>query len=273
MNLAGKHGDPTLAADVIRLLGEEGYTYRECHFAPLIESFASTGDIASTFQVFTAMRKVNVIPNRKTALPIVYQIGSDVNMIRNAAEVLETLAKAEGAAVDVVAFNLIIHAFAFNKQYDEAISVFGRAKEFGVKPNTETLDAALDACIHCKDAELGEMIYKEQRSRGMKFTASTYSKMVTLICTQPDYEGAFKYLEKMKQSNLVPLRGCYFKLVKTLSAANDPRLDLAIEDMKACGYDISPHLEDYMLNEEQLRLQAEIENTDYTTIEDLNSAV
>lgn len=257
LNLAGKHGDPKLASDVIRVLGEEGYTYRECHFSPLIEAFASTGDIESTFQVFAAMRQVGVIPSKKTALPLAYKLGHDKNAIRKARDILEKIAKTEGQEVDITVFNLIIHALAFNNENDEAISMFSRAKEFGVKPNSETLDATLDACIHCKDAELGVTIYQEQRSRGVNFTASTLSKMVTLMCTQTDYEDAFKYLEKMKKSNLVPLRGCYYKLIKTLSAANDPRLDLAIEDMNACGYTISSHMEEYMSNEADKRLLGE----------------
>lgn len=269
LDLAGKHGDPQLAGDVIRVLGEEGYTYRECHFSPLIESFASTGDIASTFQVFTAMRKVGVIPNKKIALPIAHKLGRDKNAVRKARNILEEMAKTEGQEVDISAFNLIVHAFAFNKEYDEAISMYSRTKEFGVQPNTETLDATLDACIHCKDASLGTMIYHEQLSRGIKATATTLSKMVTLMCTQEDYEDAFKYLERMKKLHLIPLRGCYFKLVKTLSAANDPRLEMAIDDMKAYGYNLSNHMEEYMGNEVAKRLNAvdsEEEQPNATTV-------
>ncbi|GAA5794788.1 hypothetical protein HPULCUR_000135 [Helicostylum pulchrum] len=254
LNLAGEYGDPVLASDVIRVLGEEGYQFRECHFSPLIEAFASTGDMTSTFKVFIAMRKVGVIPTKKTAIPIAHKLGSDINAVRKARDSLLEMAKDQ--QVDTIAFNLIIHCFAYNKEYDEAVSIFARAKEFGVKPDSETLDAVLDACIHCKDASLGEMLYREQLSRGIKGTPSTMSKMVTLMCTQEDYEGAFKYLEKMKKLNMIPLRGCYFKLVKVLSAANDPRLPLAIEDMKAYGYDISSHMEDYMEREIEKRLNA-----------------
>lgn len=254
LNLAGKHGDSQLSSDVIRILGEQGYTYRDCHFSPLIEAFASTGDMASTFKVFTAMRKVGVIPNKKTTLPVVLKLGTDVNAIKKSRDILAELAKTDGQEVDISLFNMIIHSFAYNKEYDEAISVFVKAKDFGVKPNSETLDAVLDACIHCRDASLGEMIYEEQISEGVKRTVTNMSKMVTLMCTQKDYEGAFVYLEKMKKLNMIPLRGCYFKLVKVLSAANDPRLQLAIEEMTACGYNLSTHLEEYMENEVEKRL-------------------
>ncbi|KAL0142846.1 hypothetical protein V8B55DRAFT_1350665 [Mucor lusitanicus] len=252
LHLAGKHNDPKLAGDVIRIIGELGYTYRECHFAPLLDAFASTGDIANTFKVFSSMRKIGIIPDKKTALPVAYKIGRDINAIHKAKEALQDMAD-RGEPVDVTAFNLVIHAFAFNRKYDDAISLYGQAKRLGVAPNSETLDATLDACIHCKDAELGVSIYQECVSRGIKASATSLSKMVTLMCTQEDYEDAFTYLERMKKLNMIPLRGCYFKLVKTLSRANDPRLDIALEDMRAYGYDTSTHMHEFMEREEEKR--------------------
>jgi pentatricopeptide repeat protein len=255
LDLAGKHGDPTLAGDVIRFIGQEGYRYRECHFVPLVDAFASTGDMRNTFQVFSAMRKVGVIPNKKTAIPIAYRLGKDKNAVRKAREALREIA-ADGQEVDISAFNLVIHSLAYNKEYDDAITLYAQSKEFNVKPNDETLSAVLDACIHCKDAELGVSIYQELLSKGVKASVSSLSKMVTLMCTQEDYDDAFKYLERMKKLNMVPLRGCYFKLVKTLSRANDARLGLAIDDMRACGYQLSTHMDEFILGEEEKRALA-----------------
>ncbi|KAL9544690.1 hypothetical protein PS6_008641 [Mucor atramentarius] len=252
LHLAGKHNDPRLAGDVIRIIGELGYTYRECHFAPLLDAFASTGDITNTFKVFSSMRKIGIIPDKKTALPVAYKIGRDINAIHKAKEALQDMAD-HGEPVDVTAFNLVIHAFAFNQKYDEAISQYGQAKRLGVTPNSETLDATLDACIHCKDAELGVSIYQECVSQGIKVSATSLSKMVTLMCTQEDYEDAFTYLERMKKLKMIPLRGCYFKLVKTLSRANDPRLEIALEDMRAYGYATSTHMHEFMEREEEKR--------------------
>jgi pentatricopeptide repeat protein len=265
LDLAGKNGDPTMAGDVIRYIGQEGYPYRECHFVPLIDAFASTGDMKNTFQVFSAMRKVGVIPNKKTAIPIAYRLGKDKNAVRKAREALREIAE-NGQEVDISAFNLVIHSLAYNKEYDDAISLYARSKEFNVIPNDETLSAALDACIHCKDAELGVSIYQELLSKGVKASVSSLSKMVTLMCTQEDYDDAFKYLERMKKLNMVPLRGCYFKLVKTLSRANDPRLEMAIDDMKACGYQLSTHMDDFMLIEEEKRARASEEETNILSI-------
>ncbi|CEP15763.1 hypothetical protein [Parasitella parasitica] len=252
LDIAGKHKDPVLAGDVIRTIGDLGFNFRECHFAPLIDAFASTGDIASTFNVFSSMRKAGITPNKKLALPVAYKIGRDVNAIYKAQETLEDMSS-RGEPVDVAVFNLVIHAFAFNRKCDEAISLYGQAKRLGVTPNSETLDATLDACIHCKDTELGASIYQEFVSKGIKPSATSLSKMVTLMCTNEDYEDAFTYLRRMKKLKMTPLRGCYFKLVKTLSRANDPRLATALEDMRAYGYAASTHMNEFMDKENEKR--------------------
>lgn len=250
LNIAGKHSDPKLATEAIKIVGESGYPYREAHFMPLIEAFVSTGDYKNTFQVFSAMRNVGVIPNKKTALPVAYKLGKDKNAIIQAKEALESCKN-----VDVAAFNLVIHSLAYNKENEEAIRLFRNADQLGVTPNSETLDAALDACIHSKDAELGKSIYEQLTDDGIEATVTTLSKMVTLMCTQEDYEDAFVYLEKMKQLDMIPLRGCYFKLVKTLTRARDSRVSMALEDMKVYGYELSRHLTDFMEIGEKIKLK------------------
>ncbi|KAI7906506.1 uncharacterized protein BX663DRAFT_427445 [Cokeromyces recurvatus] len=250
LNLAGENSNPVLATDVIRYIGENGFRYRECHFTSLIEAFASTNDFKSTFKVLTVMRKVGIKPNKRTVKPIAYKVGQDKNSICIAQDALAHIA-AESQEVDVVAFNLIIHALAHNGENDDAFNFYNRAEEFGVTPNDETLDAVLDACIHAKDAELGKLVYRKFISSGRTLaTVSNLSKMVTLMCTQSDYEDAFTYLEKMKKLRMIPLQGCYYKLVKTLANANDPRLSLAISDMTAYGYPISNHLNTFIEREE-----------------------
>ncbi|KAI8365593.1 hypothetical protein BD560DRAFT_401995 [Blakeslea trispora] len=242
LNLASKYGDTKLASHVIRVIGEQGYTYRECHFAPLIETFTATGDISNAFQLFEAMRKVGVIPNKETAMPLAHRLGHDKNAIAKAKEALLA-----SHPIDVVALNLVIHALAYNKENEEALMLYEQSKQLQVTPNSETLDAVLDACIHTKDIERGTRLYNEVLSRGIKPTASSLSKMVTLMCTQEEnYEGAFVYLEKMKKLDIVPFHGCYYKLVKVLSKMQDPRLEMALDDMKAYGYPVSTHLEAYI---------------------------
>ncbi|KAI8372512.1 hypothetical protein EDC96DRAFT_542042 [Choanephora cucurbitarum] len=247
LNLASKHGDTKLATNAMKVIGEQGFVYKECHFAPLVETFAATGEVSNAFQLFTAMRKVGVTPTRQSAMPLVRRLGQDKNAVLRAKQVLLEQHTAQQGKIDVVALNLVIHALAYNKENEEALELYEQSKSMDVIPNSETLDAVLDACIHTKNTELGTKVYKEFLEDGIRPTANSLSKMVALMCTQEeDFEGAFMYLEEMKKLELVPLQGCYYKLVKLLSRTHDPRLEMALDDMKAYGYSISNHLIEYV---------------------------
>jgi pentatricopeptide repeat protein len=228
---------------VIRVLGQLGFPYRELHFSPLLEAFTLAGEMDKAFEIFSIMRNVGVIPKRHLVTPVARAFGQDTKAAMRAKECLDKR-REEGRDVDIVAFNLVLHVLSYNGHNEEAYDMFERHKEYNVTPDTETLDAVLDSCIHLKDLEKGQHVYKELN---VQPTSTTLSKMVALACTQEDYQDAFHYLEEMKHRGLTPLRGCYYKLVKTLSGAQDSRLQMALDDMEEYGYEISSHLKNYML--------------------------
>ncbi|CDS09294.1 hypothetical protein LRAMOSA10654 [Lichtheimia ramosa] len=253
LQVAGRHGDSQLSIDVFRILGSLGFSYKESHFAALIESYTPSEDWRNMLKVLYIMRKTGVIPSRETARPIAYKLGRDTKAIRSARDAALQLHK-EGA-LDIVAFNLIIHAFAYNNEATEAFETFASAKDLDLPINIETIDSVLDACIHVKDAATGVSIFNEYVRGEIIPTATTMSKMVTLLCTQDNYEDAFRYLEDTKSMGLVPLRGCYYRLIKKLAISGDARIDMALHDMKACGYDpgesLERYIERYMPQEDQ----------------------
>ncbi|KAI9244030.1 hypothetical protein BDA99DRAFT_544198 [Phascolomyces articulosus] len=255
LHVAAKYGNSELGSDVIRIIGKLGYPYKESHFAPLVEAFAATGDWKSTLHVLHLIRKAGVIPTQETSRSIVYKLGNDVDAIRIARKALDDLK--QDSAVDILAFNLIIHAFAHNNQYADAMETFSKATEMKIKINIETIHAVLDACIHAKEVNVGIKVFNQfvntdissgdhQEDIVMNPNPTTMSKMVTLMCTQDDYEDAFKYLELMKSMGFVPLRGCYYRLVKKLASHQDPRLNIALEEMKACGYQLNAFLQGHI---------------------------
>ncbi|KAI9257703.1 hypothetical protein BY458DRAFT_295692 [Sporodiniella umbellata] len=211
----------------------------------------------AVFGLFYSMRLVGVTPNRRItswAIPIFY---TDKNAVNNAKDALKAMADTEPEKLDISVFNLMIHVLAVKKKYDEALSVLDQLYEIGLKPNSETLDAVLDVCIHDQDVPLGKTLYNRMISQNVEKTPSVLSKMVTLLSTSDDYEDAFKFLEEMKQLGMTPYRGAYFQLVKVLACSNDPRLDMALEDMSIYNYEQSAFLKTYIERAKERNLKEE----------------
>jgi len=70
----------------------------------------------------------------------------------------------------------------------------------------------------------------------------TYEKMIRLCLTQDVYEDAFYYLEEMKAAEFVPPQTVYKALVLKCHSMNDTRMDIALEEMRECGYRIPTSL-------------------------------
>ncbi|KAI8072838.1 hypothetical protein BC940DRAFT_291747 [Gongronella butleri] len=245
--VAGRAGDAQLAYTILATLAEHGLPLVEHHFACLLDAFASTLDLHNTLRVFEAMRKAGVAVTKTTTTAVARRLGNDINAVRLARQALDDIYTQSGA-VDIVAFNMVIHAFAYHGDFDNAMKTFDMRHALNLTPDVDTLDALLDACIHARNPDAGTAIFHDlTHTHHVHPAVSSLSKMVVLMCTNHDnYEAAFDYLEQIKQRGDVPFRGAYYRLVKKLAACNDARLPLAIEDMKACGYNVSTHLHEYI---------------------------
>lgn len=248
MVVAARLEDPHLAYDILHTIQDLGYPYSEHHFCCLLEAFASTLDMKNTFLVFNTMRKAGIAPSIATSSSVAQKLGNDMNAIHRAKEALRSIEN-----VDIVAFNLVIHAYAYNGNFEESMSTFAMAKELNVIPNIDTLNSLLDACIHAREPDNGVSILNLFEKNGIQPTTATLSKMIVLMCTKEHFEDAFIYLEKIKEMGNIPYRGSYYRLIKKLAASNDPRISMAIEDMKACGYSLSPYLQQYIDDKEELK--------------------
>ncbi|KAI7865787.1 hypothetical protein BDF14DRAFT_1683719, partial [Spinellus fusiger] len=242
LHVASKHNDAILANDVIHAISQQGIPLKESHFVPLIEIFASLQDFKGTFDILHTMRRIGIQPDKHSAVPIVHKLGKNITAILQARNVLVDFSDSDSFNKRLE-YDLLIYAFAFNANYEEAMRTYYIAKEKGIPPTTETLNTLIDSCIFSKQPDVGVRLYNELLLEKVSPTATTLSKMVTLITLKDDFEEAFVYLEKMKDSSMVPLRGCYYRLINRLAHQNDPRLSMVLEDLEACGYTLSSKIQ------------------------------
>ncbi|KAG2176883.1 hypothetical protein INT43_007537 [Umbelopsis isabellina] len=235
--LSAKLGSPKLGSQVLEQMLESGMQCYEQHLANLLQAFAMSGDLKGAFSMLQIMDSEGILTRKETAMPILYQLGSNVASIERAIQILRDL-HSEGKGVHVAGFNSVLYAAAKTKQLDLVKDTFKLVSQIGVKANVDTFNCLLDAGIFCNDWEYGRQAWTSMKSAKLKPNSTSYSKMVVLCTTQEDYEDCFRYLEEMKYFKFKPPRGCYNMLIKKLLKAGDERAHVAIQDMQACGYDI-----------------------------------
>ncbi|ORX59482.1 hypothetical protein DM01DRAFT_300244 [Hesseltinella vesiculosa] len=250
---AARAKDAQLSYDIMLHLAENGFRLTEHHFSCLLDAFASTLDMNHTFRVFEAMRTARIPVTKATGVSVARRLGSDVNAIHLARQALQDIYTQFGC-VDIMAFNIVIHAFAHHGDLDEALRTYDMAADLAIVPDIDTLEALLDACVHSRNADKGTALFHEfLQQKKLEPSTSTLSKMIVLVCTEhSNYEAAFTYLEQIKKRGQLPYRGAYYRLVKKLAACDDPRLALAVKDMEACGYTLSTHLQAYIADKASL---------------------
>ncbi|KAH8549422.1 hypothetical protein BGW37DRAFT_469381 [Umbelopsis sp. PMI_123] len=237
MLLSAKMGSPRLGSQVLEQMGNSDLQYSEHHLAALLQAFSMSGDLKGAFSMLQIMESAGISTRKETALPIIHQLGTNVASIEKAIHLLKEL-YSEGKGVHVAGFNSVLYAAAKAKRLDLVKETFSLASRFGITPDVDTYNCLLDASIFATDWEYGNHVWNLIRLAKVKPNSTSYSKMVVLCCTQDDYEDCFRYLEEMKYFKYVPPRGCYQLLIKKLASDGDDRVHIAIEDMRASGYEV-----------------------------------
>lgn len=242
LGMAGRRGRTDLAANALALLPEIHVKAQEHHLAPLLEAFCREGRVPEALKLVNTIRTTGVEPSMWTVQPIV-SVMSDAEILDQAFYTLEDMAK-EGTTIDVAALNAVIKGAEVLKDLERARATQLAAADLGVTPNVDTFNIMLDACVHARHRDLGNMILKEMSAAGIEPSEQTYIALIRLNLTQKDYEDAFYYLEKMKAAGSKPSKQLYTQLGRKCANSKDARWKLVAEEMAAVGYKVPDFSED-----------------------------
>ncbi|KAI0769747.1 hypothetical protein BD413DRAFT_79128 [Trametes elegans] len=245
LHTAARNGLPTLAVEVLEMLKTLNVVWCEHHIAPVIEAMCHHQQLKEAFMMFDFMRKHDIPPVLETAHPIFELISKDTDSVDNAWGELEIIHE-EGRTVDVVALNVVIQAAVALRDLQRAVGTYKASAKLGVKPNLDTFNLLLLSCLDARHRELGDRLLSEMKEAGIRPDVTTYERMVRLCLTQSMYEDAFFYLEEMKTLGMVPPRAVYEALIRKLVSVGDVRYKIALEELKECGYDVTPRLQSFI---------------------------
>jgi pentatricopeptide repeat protein len=218
---------------------------QEYHLVPVLEAFCKHRMLEDAFSIINLMRSSRVTVSQETAVPILACINNDVDEVDKAWAILEKMNK-DDKLVDVVSLNVIIQASTQLNDLQRAVGTYKAYSDLGVKPSVVTFNILLSGCISASHRELGDKMLAELREQGLVPDAQTFERVILLCLTQTTYEDAFFYLEEMKGQGHPPPLSVYEALVKKCVVSGDMRWKLALEELRECGYRVSPYLQQFV---------------------------
>jgi pentatricopeptide repeat protein len=245
LHTAARHGLPALANEAVQQLVKLQIPLEEHHLAPVLEAFASQGDLKAAFSTLATMRSIGVVPTLGTTASIQKRISKDVDSVDKAWTLIEEI-HAEGSPVDIVAYNTVLRAARHLKDLQRCVGIYKAAKDMDVTPDVMTYNDLFSTCMTVKHRELGDKLLEEMKAAGIKPNEETYYTFIMLCLTQSNYEDAFIYLEEMKGAGFKPARGVYEGIIRKCVRSKDTRYNLAVEEMIECGYPLSKELSDFI---------------------------
>lgn len=106
---------------------------------------------------------------------------------------------------NLVTWTTMISCFGVHGKGDEALNLFEKMKELGVKPNSVTLTAILASCSHSGLIDQGKKIFNSIRSLyGFEPSVEHYACLVDLLSRFGCFEDALVLINGMKAVNMVP---------------------------------------------------------------------
>ncbi|GMK53996.1 hypothetical protein CspeluHIS016_0105820 [Cutaneotrichosporon spelunceum] len=232
--VAARWGKPALATRALAALSDLGVSKKEHHLVPLVEAFCRDGRVPDAIEAVGLIREGGLTPTLSTVRPIV-EVLRTAEIIDQAFYCLEDRVK-EGKPVDVAVFNALIQASAKIGDLQRARATQLAAEELEITPDLETFNTVLSACAAAKHTKLAETVLGEMEAAGFPPSEATYESMIRLALSQPEYEDAFYYLEKMKADGIKPAREIYKQIGMKCVAVDDKRHALVADEMESIGY-------------------------------------
>ncbi|KAF3904757.1 hypothetical protein ABW20_dc0102190 [Dactylellina cionopaga] len=245
LNTAARHGSPSLALDVFRIITQRNIRFQEHHFAALIGAYAKAGQLGPAFRALTLMRLQGVATTPTTANAIVEAItsGGTIESVDAAYSTLKDFSgsKNENEVVEIPGFNAVLAACVKLKDLERALGVYSECSSLNITPTTETFNTLFTGCVECSsppNKELAMFLAGEMKEIGLQPDFITYEELLKVsLYQEDDYDDAFVYLEEMKEMVGGKVRPMVYEWIATrLHQKNDERLKMVVEEMISLGY-------------------------------------
>ncbi|EXB93457.1 hypothetical protein L484_006119 [Morus notabilis] len=117
---------------------------------------------------------------------------------------------------DIVSWNSMISGLAVNGYAEEAIHLYEKMKETGLKPDNITFSGLLTACTHAGLIELGLKFFESMKSDyGITPEIEHHACVIDLFCRSGRLKDAYEYISRMEVDSNVVIWGTLLSASRT----------------------------------------------------------
>ncbi|KAH6772845.1 Pentatricopeptide repeat superfamily protein [Perilla frutescens var. hirtella] len=103
----------------------------------------------------------------------------------------------------VVSWNSMIAGYAQNGDSEEALDLFQKMRDEGLKPSNVTVMGALQACANLGDIKRGQVIYELVKQFGLDSDVSVMNSLISMYCKCRRVDAATDLFTKLRVKTLV----------------------------------------------------------------------
>lgn len=238
LDTAARHGNASLAMQVIEMLLSRGRRLAMHHFEPLLEIQAATGDLRKAFTTICIMAKAGLQPDLSSTRAVFQQLQDSTSRTREAITILQDLKYDHH--VPIAAFNTVLQAKLLQDGQLAGLDLYralgGMCSD---APDLETFKLLLERCTLHKT--LG-FIRAEMEVFDVRPDEALFNRMILISTLNSNYEPAFRFLNKMRRiktaghfNNWYLDEGTALALIRRCIMAEDSRLHGVLVECKRRG--------------------------------------
>lgn len=225
LETAARHGDFSLAADVVRVLGNRNQALKPYHYETLIEACVPS-ELRTAFTLLALMSSAGISPTVSSTRPIFLHLRQSARLADAALSVLRQASKQQ-QAMPAEAVNVIIEAYIYHGNFERAMDTYRTLHTICPSgPVTSTFNTLFRGCRSRKDMAM--FLASEMVALKIAPDALTYDRLI-LVCLEgrsgpEDFEDGWRYFEEMRGAGWLPRPGTSMALAKQCCLMGDERI-------------------------------------------------
>ncbi|KAL6498856.1 Pentatricopeptide repeat-containing protein, chloroplastic [Orobanche hederae] len=192
-----QNGMPKRALELVLLMQEEGHTPDLVTVVSILPSVASIGDlkIGRSIHAYVLRHGLESCVNVATALLDMYAKCGSIGTARRIFDCM--------GSKTIVSWNSMIDGCSQSGESEEALDLFKKMLDEGLKPSNVTVMGALHACADLCDINGGQFIHDLVNQLGLSYDVSVLNSLISMYCKCKRVDIAAELFLKMKNKTLV----------------------------------------------------------------------